>query len=130
MAFRWRRAAQYVPCAAFCVVALWRATTPAPPSSADAATEQVRRAIFAEVARQEPSMRAEAAHQFPGDAWSQDDDFHQREQKEARNAANRYHVRLGDALRALDDGLRDRWPLPAGVVMRPGVPPCRPRLTY
>ena len=75
-------------------------------------------------------MRAKATHNFPGDAWSQDDDFRRREQARSRVVAVERGTRLSDVMRALDEGIREEWPLPPGTVLKPGVPPCRPRLTY
>ena len=86
--------------------------------------------LFAEIDRQEPEMRAAAAHAFPGDAWSQDDDFHEREQKKARELAASRGVRLADVLLAIDEGIRASWPPAPTVRPNPAVPPCRPRLSY
>jgi hypothetical protein len=94
------------------------------------ASEEVRREAFTQIANEEPAMRAKSAHEFPGDAWSQDDDFHKREEKRARVIAAERGVRLGDVLRALDDGLREAWPVGPDVHLAPGVAPCRPRLSY
>lgn len=110
--------------------ALIRALTAKAPASGERASEALRHQAFAEIASEEPAMRAAAAHEFPGDAWSQDDDFHEHEQKMARSLAAKNGVRLGDVLRALDDGLRERWPPAPRVHLNPGVPPCRPRLSY
>jgi hypothetical protein len=81
-----------------------------------------------QIIAKEPSLRAEAAKKFPGDPWSQDDDFHNAELREARAFANRQGVQLGDVLRALDDGMHEHWP--ASPPPQAKVPPCRPRLTY
>jgi hypothetical protein len=115
---------------ALIATALVRAVSAPTPPPGERASDALRRETFAQIAAEEPSMRAAAAHEFPGDAWSQDDDFHQREQKMARSVAAKNGVRLGDVLRALDDGLREGWPPAPRVHLSPGVPPCRPRLSY
>jgi hypothetical protein len=104
------------------------ASSPLPPSPRAPPSEEVRRAIFREIAAAEPGLRDAAAKKFPGDAWSQDDDFHNREQESMRRLAGAYDVAFGEVLKAVDDGLRERWPGAGG--MRSSVPPCRPRLDY
>jgi hypothetical protein len=120
----------YGLCVALVAIAVARAASAPVPLDAPPATEEARREAFEEIVADEPSMRIEAAHAFPGDAWSQDDDFHQRQQKRARQVAASRGMRLGDVLRALDDGLREGWPAASRVGMDPGVAPCRPRLSY
>ena len=75
-------------------------------------------------------MRRDAAKKFPTDFWSQDDDFHQSELKRAKSVAAEHGVRLGDALSPVDEGMREGWPQPLGIVMRTTVPPCQPRAIY
>jgi hypothetical protein len=79
------------------------------------------------MAAAEPAMRADAARAFPGDPWSADDDFHNQEQRRAREVAGRYQVSLATALRAIDEGLRAHWN-PELVIAT--VPPCHPRPIY
>ena len=40
------------------------------------------------------------------------------------------HVRVGDALSAIDQGLREHWPSGSSVPLVATVPPCRPRAIY
>ncbi len=115
---------------ALVAAALIRAATAPVPADAPPATVAARRAAFVEMADQEPADRKEAAHAFPGDLWSQDDDFHSREQKHARAVATKRGMTLADVLGAIDDGLRERWPPFPRITLKPGVPPCRPRLSY
>ncbi len=100
---------------------------PASPSQPDL-SEADARIMYASIAREEPALRAAAARSFPGDLWSQDDDFHGNEQKKIRALAGERQARIGDALRAVDDGMREGWS-PRGA-LSPKVPPCRPRLDY
>lgn len=90
----------------------------------------VARAAYAEIAAAEPELRATAAQDFPGDAWSQDDDFHGQELTRAQAIAGRHGARRGDVLRAIDDGMKQRWPTGGAPPPRATVPPCRPRLIY
>ncbi len=100
------------------------------------AGESARATIFLRFLGEEPILRRKSAEEFPADEWSQDDAFHGHELALARGLANEHKVRLGDVLRALDEGHR----APVGPfnaphesvlkAMRPGVPPCRPRPIY
>ena len=99
----------------------------APPPAAEA-DEKTRRDAFRTIAYDEPPARGKAAHQFPGDIWSQDDDYHGQESKKMRSYAGEHQVRLDDVVRAVDEGMKNGW-TPRGL-MKPGVPPCRPRLDY
>jgi hypothetical protein len=116
--------------ATFVAIAMIRAATAAVPADSPPASDATKRAAFADMANDEASERTEAAHAFPGDLWSQDDDFHGKEQKRARTVASKRNMRLGDVLDAVDEGMRDGWPPLPRVTMKPGVVPCRPRLSY
>jgi hypothetical protein len=111
-------------------LAVARVRSASSPADGRPATDADRHAVFAAISADEPATRTESAHSFPGDAWSQDDDFHEHEQERARKVAAERGVHLGEVLRALDDGLREEWPSPARGKLQPGVPPCRPRLSY
>jgi hypothetical protein len=90
------------------------------------ADENMRRAMFSAVALAEPAMRARAAESFPGDLWSADDDFHNAELRLASSLAASYGVQLSDVLRAIDEGIREHWPV-SGPPPSPFVAPCHPR---
>jgi hypothetical protein len=107
-----------------------RAATAEPPRPRAHLQDDGRRQAFEELASLEPTQRMEAARKFAGDAWSQDDDFHAVEMQAARRIARRRGVSLGEVLRALDDGMREGWPMPSGVQMKTTVAPCRPRPVY
>jgi hypothetical protein len=88
---------------------------------------ELKKNAFWAMAAEERKMRRDAAHDFPADAWSQDDAFHNFEFKRARDIANDKKMSLEDVLSAIDEGMREHWPRPRGVVMNSSVPPCRPR---
>lgn len=114
-----------------CVAAFGLTSLVRPPAAAPKVLTLLhQRQLYREFAAAEPSMRAAAAANFPGDAWSQDDDFHNREQALLRHVALREKVSVTELLMWLDRGMRERWPLPEGVVVRPTAAPCRPRLEY
>jgi hypothetical protein len=108
--------------------AVVRAATAAPPPAGKPITDALARRAYRELTSRERTMRRDAAVKFPGDLWSQDDDFHQRETDQVRSFASSHEVRIGDVLRALDDGMKARWPASGTPIAT--VPPCRPRLSY
>ena len=121
---------EWVPFALVCAFGLGRALTanvPAEPPPADVA---LRREVFRYVASDEGPERREAEKTFPTDLWSRDDDFHQREAARARDWARTHHMRVGDALSAIDEGLREHWPSGSPTPLVATVPPCRPRAIY
>jgi hypothetical protein len=111
-----------------CLAALVVAVTAAAPPPGAAADERVQRDAFRVIANDEPASRGKSAHSFPGDLWSQDDDYHGQEAKKMRSFAGERQIRLDDVIRAVDDGMKQGWAPRA--LMKPGVPPCRPRLDY
>jgi hypothetical protein len=114
--------------AATSLVAVFVALHAEAPKPAGNADERMMHDAFLAIASDEPAARGKSAHEFPGDLWSQDDDYHSQEAKKMRSYAGERQVRLDDIVRAVDDGMRQGWS-PRGL-MKPGVPPCRPRLDY
>ena len=104
------------------------ATAPPPEAPKKAIDEKTAREAYRDIANRERQARREAAVKFPGDPWSQDDDFHERENEAVRSFAGSHELRLSDVVRAVDDGMREKWP--ASFQPNPKVPPCRPRLSY
>jgi len=104
------------------------ATAPPPVAPKKAMEEKLAHDAYRDITSRERSARREAAVKFPGDPWSQDDDFHERESEAVRAFAGAKELRLSDVVRAVDDGMRDRWP--TSIQPNPKVPPCRPRLSY
>ena len=114
-----------------CVVtlaAVVRAATAKPPDDGNPITEPAARDVYKDVVSRERTMRRDAAVKFPGDLWSQDDDFHERENETVRSIASTKTIRFSDVVRAVDDGMRAHWP--SSVQPIATVPPCRPRLSY
>jgi hypothetical protein len=107
-----------------------RAATARPPAPARVKPldEKTARETYRDVSSRERQMRRDAAVKFPGDPWSQDDDFHERENEAVRDFAGSHELRLSDVVRSVDDGMRERWP--TSMQPNPKVPPCRPRLSY
>lgn len=91
-------------------------------------TPQLARRAYVEITSHEPGWRRNAALSFPGDPWSADDDVHEHEYEEIVRFGARTSVPVGDVLRALDDGMHEKWRAPADPIAE--VPPCRPRLVY
>jgi hypothetical protein len=120
----------WVPFAVVCAVGLGRALTASAPPAQPPADETQRRDAFRFVASDESAERREAEKTFPTDLWSRDDDFHQREASRARDWARTHHVRVEDALSAVDEGLREHWPSGNPAPLVATVPPCRPRAIY
>ena len=106
-------------------VVVGRSILAAPPPAQRAATEAERKHIALDLLEPEARWRRSCERRFPGDQWSQDDDFHRLEQSRVRAIAGRLHVRLTDVLRAIDEGLREH---PEGH--RVTASPCKPRPFY
>ena len=106
-------------------VAVGRASLVSPPAPSRSATPAERQRIAQDLLEAERQWRAAAKRRFPGDLWSQDDDFHRVEQYRARRIAGRLKISLTDVLRAIDEGLRAR---PQG--RRVTASPCKPRPFY
>jgi hypothetical protein len=121
----------YVTVVVAILVTLWVVRHPAP-KPARSATEAERAAAAALVAGQEAEWNDEAAQSFPGDRWSQRDDFHGRELARVIEIARGKGIRVEDVLRAIDDDLHH---VP---VRDPDAPdprnaravPCKPRPVY
>jgi len=111
-----------VACALVAVVRA--ATAPVPPPAR--VPDLVERAEMARsLARQEPSWRRAAQRLFPGDRWSQDDDFFNQEHRAVRALAQARATSPGQVLRAIDEELRAR---PAG--RKVNASPIKPRPFY
>jgi hypothetical protein len=95
----------------------------APPARTLNAVE--RRAVAEALARQEPRWRLDAEHLFPGDRWSQDDDFFNQEHRAVRGAAAARGTSVDEILRAVDEGLRA-----APGSRKVSVAPVKPRPFY
>ena len=88
------------------LTAIVRAMTAPVPAPLRALGAAERQQIAEALAKQEPRWRLQAEHLFPGDRWSQDDDFFNQEHRAVRGAAASHGTNVGEILRAIDEGLR------------------------
>lgn len=94
--------------------------------SAETRTEVARR-----VRNREASLRRQALEKFPADPWSQNDDFANAERRLVRQLAERFDMRPGAALGAIDaDVKQDSDAAELSGFGRGQVPPCTPRVFY
>ncbi len=93
-----------------------------------ALAEADRQALGRLAAQAEPGLRLEARRNFPGDAWSQDDDYAARERKWAMEQAARRGVQPSEVFRAVDQELRASAPV--APPRQAGAAPCKPRPFY
>ena len=87
-----------------------------------------RQEIGRVVSKREAVWENSVQRRFPGDSWSQDDDFHASELRWARGAAAFGRVSVGEVLRAIDEDLRARGA--KQPLRRNGAAPCKPRPFY
>ncbi len=120
----------WAPLAAVCAVALLRALTSSPPEQFPESDDELLHKAFRAIAGEEAALRRDSAKSFPTDTWSRDDDFHRREEEKARDWGGNHHVRKGDVLWAIDEGIRRRWPYGGWNPLVATTPPCRPRAIY
>jgi hypothetical protein len=95
-----------------------------PPNRLDAAT---RAALGRQAHEKEPEWRLETQRRFPGERWSQDEDFHATENAWVRAQAARHRAPIADVLRAVDEDLKAHPPAPP---RKATAAPCKPRPFY
>lgn len=128
---RWRRAAWwgwfcFALCGATAVVRAATVQRPAPPARRLSAEERAE--VGRAAAREEPGWRQRSRQSFPGDFWSQDDDFGASERQWALDESRRRGVPVVDVLRAIDEELHAASPvLPP---RKATASPCKPRPFY
>jgi hypothetical protein len=83
-------------------------------------------AIARTVADSESAARDRAREAFPGDRWSQDDDFHNHEARLARRLAATHRTGLDHVFAIIDADLRSQR-VPA---RKATAAPCKPRPFY
>lgn len=98
-------ASAIVVAAAFVVVTAGAARAPAPPEGR-AATLGEATFVATVVAGEEPAWRAKSEQSFPGDDWSQRDDFHARETAKVHELAASQKLPVEQVLRAVDEDVR------------------------
>lgn len=86
--------------------------------------------LYATLTDGEADDRQAAVKHFRSNRWSQDDDFFAKQAKHVREYATVHGMNPGMLVDALDVGMHEHWPTPAGVTPTATVIPCRPRLTY
>lgn len=89
--------------------------------------EQKRRAIFTDLAVDEPRARRESAEKFPGDAWSIEDERAAHERDRARELAGTHKVSVSAVYLILDEGIRAHWLAPNKKALDATVVPLKPR---
>ena len=104
------------------------------PAAGRAATLGELHYLATEVATQEPSWRSRSEESFPGDHWSQRDDFHAQERDKVKDLAGAQKLPVEQVLRAVDADVRAlRSRLGPNVTADPRgarAVPCKPRPIY
>lgn len=126
---RWRRAnlagwAVFALCAIIGAVRVFTSDVPPPPRRLDA-TERAELGRAAAAA--EPGWRTRSRHSFPGDHWSQDDDFGASERGWVMREAGQRGVPPTDVFRAIDEELHAAPVLPP---RKATASPSKPRPFY
>lgn len=104
-------------------VAMFRAA-PARPAQPGA---QLRRALFDEVVREEPTARERARDDWAHHRWSQQDAFGAFEHERIIRLAGEKGLFAQDLFLLVDEGLRAGWPGPEGKALDVATVPLRPR---
>ena len=86
-----------------------------------------RRELGRTAAQKEPSWRASAQKTFPGDDWSQDDDFQKKERDWVGDRSAALGVSPAQIFRAIDEDLHAHSPTPP---RKANASPCKPRPFY
>lgn len=125
----WRRASLagwlvFALCGATAVV---RAATSRLPPPERRLSPAERAEVGRAAAAEEPGWRLRSRHAFPGDHWSQDDDFGASERSWAVGEASRRGVPVTDVLDAIDAELRSA---PVQPPRKATASPCKPRPFY
>jgi hypothetical protein len=111
-----------------------RPPAPLPPASSDRTrfglTLQDRRQIFADIAKNDATAKRKGQETFPGDPWSAQDHAASFERDTVRDVATRHKISLSQAYLVLDEGIRERWPVPRGRPLDAHVVPLHPRRTW
>ncbi|TQF09504.1 hypothetical protein FJV41_44275 [Myxococcus llanfairpwllgwyngyllgogerychwyrndrobwllllantysiliogogogochensis] len=127
---RWRRVAVsgWMALALCGGVAVARAVTSEVRTPSRRLSAEERVLVGRAAAEAEPHWRRRSMHSFPGDHWSQDDDFGASERGWVMNEARRRDVPVTDVFDAIDTELRSAAPiLPP---RKASASPCKPRPFY
>jgi len=126
---RWRRVALagWLVFAGLGAVALARATTAHVPQPSRRLSDAERVELGQVAARAEPAWRERNRRAFPGDHWSQDDDFGAYERQWVLGEAARRGVPVTDVFGAIDAELHSA---PVSPPRKATASPCKPRPFY
>lgn len=130
MSPHWRRVSlagwlAFALCGATAVVRAATSRAP-PPERRLSPAERVE--VGRVAAAEEPGWRARSHNSFPGDSWSQDDDFGASERSWAVSEARRRNVPVSDVFDAIDAELRASTPVQPP--RKATASPCKPRPFY
>lgn len=109
------------------LIALVRASSATHTGPTRTLSDAEQRAVGRAAAAHEPHWRRESRFSFPGDAWSQDDDFQNRERSWVFSEANQRGVSPREIFRAIDVDLHAHPPSPP---RKATASPCKPRPFY
>lgn len=110
------------------IVATPEETLPAPAGDARFGLPlETRRAIFRELAADQPSAIAAARDAFPDEPWSQQDHRGAFERETFRAAATRHGISLTAVHLVFDEGVHEKWPGADGKPIDPTIVPLHPR---
>lgn len=117
-----------VPLGVFGVAVVAVCSTPAMPPGGDG-DEPARIEVARAVRDAEPGFRRVALEMFPGDPWSQGDQFAAAERTLVSQLANDRHMRPGAIFDVVDRDVKRDYPAPLARE-RGRVAPCMPRTFY
>lgn len=109
------------------LVAVTRASTAGNGEPLRSLSAAERQEVGGTAALMEPTWRVGSRLHFPGDAWSQDDDFQASERAWVHREAERRGVSPRDIFRAIDEHLHAHPPSPP---RKATASPCKPRAFY
>ncbi|WP_225408358.1 hypothetical protein [Stigmatella hybrida] len=107
--------------------ALVRAMSASHPVPPRRLSEAERTTVGRLCAAEEPRWRLSTMHRFPGDHWSQDDDFHASERGWALELSRREGVSPTEVFRAIDEELHAQ---PVAPPRKASASPSKPRPFY
>lgn len=88
------------------------------------------RYVATAIATEEPGWRNKSEESFPGDHWSQRDDFHAQERDKAKDLASSQKLPIEQVLRAIDEDVRASRRVGAADPRGAKAVPCKPRPVY
>ena len=95
----------------------------------DSGNVEANRRVARVVRDAEPGFRRKSLEMFPGDPWSQGDQFAAQERELVEKLAKDEHMRPGAIFDAIDRDVKRSYPAPSARE-RGRVSPCMPRTFY